>query len=267
MGLMDLNLAGKTVLITGSYRGTGAGIAEVFAGEGATVLVHGFEPGQPDEVVEALTAGGGSAAGVVADITTDEGAATLADAAATVDVVVNNYGTPMKSGWESMDNWAEEWNRNVMAGVRVTQLCTPGMTERGWGRVVFVGTVGSKRPGAKNPGYYAAKAGLHAMVRTLAMDLRGTGVTANLVSPAMIATAEVREGLTKRAARAGAGDSWDDIQKWGLENVYANLNERIADPIDIGNVVAFVASEPAWHINGADIAVDGGAVDAVRSAH
>lgn len=259
---MDLKLAGKTVLITGSYRGTGAGIAEVFAGEGAHVLVHGFEPGQPDDVVAKLSEAGGSVAGVVADITTDEGAADLADAAATVDVLVNNYGTPMKSSWSSMDQWTEEWNRNALAGVRVTQLCTPGMSERGWGRVVFVGTVGSRQPGAKNPGYYATKAGLHAMVRTLAMELRGSGVTANLVSPAMIATAEVREGLAKRAARAGVGDSWDDVQAWGLANVYANLNERIAEPTDIGNVVAFVCSEPAWHINGADVAVDGGAVDA-----
>ncbi len=259
---MDLKLAGKTVLITGSYRGTGAGIAEVFAGEGANVVVHGFEPGQPDEVVGKLTEAGGAATGVVADITTDEGAAALADVAATVDVLVNNYGTPMGSDWSSMDKWAEEWNRNVMAGVRVAQLCTPGMTERGWGRIVFLGTVGSRRPGIKNPGYYAAKAGLHALVRTLAMELRGTGVTANLVSPAMIATTEVREMLTKRASRAGAGDSWDEVQQWGLDNGFGNLNERIANPIDIGNVVAFVASEPAWHINGADIAVDGGAIDA-----
>lgn len=259
---MDLQLSGKTVLITGSYRGTGAGIAEVFAGEGATVLVHGFEPGQPDEVVASLISGGGKAEAVVADIASDAGAAALADAAANVDVLINNYGTPMKSGWGSMDNWAEEWNRNVMAGVRVAQLCTPGMRERGWGRVIFLGTVGSKQPGVKNPGYYAAKAGLHPLVRTLAMELRGSGVTANLVSPAMIATSEVRDGLTRRAARVGVGESWEEVEKWGLENVYANLNERIATPTDIGNVVAFVASEPAWHLNGADIAVDGGAVDA-----
>ncbi len=259
---MDLQLSGKTVLITGSYRGTGAGIAEVFAEEGATVLVHGFEPGQPDEVVDRIVATGGKAVAVVADIATDEGAAALADSATNVDVLINNYGTPMKSGWESMDNWADEWNRNVMAGVRVAQLCTPGMRERGWGRIVFLGTVGSRRPGVKNPGYYAAKAGLHALVRTLAMELRGTGVTANLVSPAMIATSEVRDGLTGRAARAGVGESWDEVEKWGLENVYANLNERIATPVDIGNVVVFVASEPAWHINGADLAVDGGAIDA-----
>ena len=259
---MDLKLAGKTVLITGSYRGTGAGIAEVFCNEGANVLVHGFEPGQPDEVVARLADAGGSATGVVADISSDEGAAALSDVAPTVDVLVNNYGAPMKSAWGSMDNWADEWNANVLAGARVAQLCTPGMRDRGWGRVVFLGTVGSRRPGVNNPGYYTAKAGMHAMVRTLAMSLGGTGVTANLVSPAMIATAEVREGLTKRAARAGIDGSWDEVQKWALKNQFGNLNGKIADPIDIGNVVAFVASEPAWHINGADIAVDGGAVDA-----
>ena len=259
---MDLDLSGKSVLITGAYRGTGAGIAKVFAAEGAQVMVHGFEAGQPDDVVAEITSSGGVATGVVADIATDQGAAALADVAASVDVLVNNYGTPMGSSWTSMDEWSEEWNRNVLAAVRVTQLCTPGMRERGWGRVVFVGTVGARRPGARNPGYYAAKAGLHAMVRTLAMELRGTGVTANVVSPGMIATSEVREMLAKRAAHAGVGENWEDIEQWGLANAFGNLNERIADPTDIGRVVVFVASEPAWHINGADIAVDGGAVDA-----
>jgi len=258
---VDLHLSGKTALITGSYRGTGAGIARVLADEGAHVIIHGFEAGQPDAVVEEISAAGRSCSGLVSDLTTDD-PADLASVAATVDVLVNNYGTPVGSSWASMDDWADEWNRNVLVGVRTAQACTPGMRERGWGRVVFLGTLGSRQPGTHSPGYYGAKAALHAIVRTLAMELRGTGVTANLVSPGMIATAEVREMLTRRATKRGVSDDWESVQRWGLDHAMGNLNERLPDPADIGRVVAFVASEAAWHVNGADLAVDGGALDA-----
>lgn len=259
---MDLQLAGRTAFVTGSYRGTGAGIAAVLGAEGAHVLIHGFEDGQPEEVVAAITASGGSAEGIIADITTDEGLAEIGEAALSVDVLVNNYGAPSGSSWSAMQTWEEEWNRNVLTGVRVAQACVPGMRERSWGRVIFLGTVGTQRPGKRNAGYYGAKAALPSIVRTLAMELRGSGVTSNLVSPGMIATAEVREMLTRRATRDGHGESWPDVERWALQNSIPNLTERIPSPEDIGRVVAFVASEAAWHINGAEIAVDGGAIDA-----
>ena len=259
---MDLGLAGRTALITGSYRGTGAGIAHVLAEEGAHVIVHGFEPGQPDEVVAAIVANGGSATGIVASLDTDDGVASMRDELEGVDVLVNNYGTPSRSSWTSMDAWGDEWNRNVLTGARCTQAAIVGMRARNWGRVIFLGTVGTRMPGDRNVGYYTAKAGLPALVRTLAQELRGSGVTANLVSPGMIATTEVREMVTRRAQRAGVGDSWEEAQRWALENSMPNLTERLPEPADIGRVVAFVASEAAWHITGADIAVDGGAVDA-----
>lgn len=259
---MDLQITGKSALVTGSYRGTGAGIAHALAAEGVEVFVHGFEPGQPDEVVAAIRAEGGAASPVIADITVDDPEADAALAALAPDILVNNYGAPMGSSWGSIDTWAEEWNRNVLTSVRVAQACTPAMKERGWGRVIFVGTVGSRRPGSRNPGYYAAKAGLPALVRTLALDLRGTGVTANLVSPGIIATTEMRTMLTRSATKRGVGDAWDDVERWALDNTMPNLTERLPDPLDIGRVVAFVASEAAWHITGADLAVDGGTIDA-----
>lgn len=259
---MDLGLAGRTALVTGSYRGTGAGIAAVLAAEGAHVVIHGFEPGQPDATVHAITEAGGSAEGAVADIATDDGVAALADVAAAVDICVANYGSPVGSSWSSMDDWAAEWNTNVLTGVRVAQLCLPGMRDRGWGRVVVLGTLGSRKPGTHSPGYYAAKSGLHTLVRTLAMELRGTGVTANLVSPGMIATSEVRDMLTRRAAKRGVDGGWAEVERWGLDHAMPNLTDRLPDPEDIGKVVAFIASDAAWHLNGADIAVDGGALDA-----
>lgn len=259
---MELGLRNRRALVTGSYRGTGSGIARALADEGAHVLVHGFERGQPDAVVAEITDAGGSCEGIVADITTDAGAAALGSTAGEVDVVVANYGAPVGSTWSSMEDWAAEWDRNVLAAVRVIQPFTAGMVERGWGRVVVIGTVGSRMPGTHNPGYYAAKAGLPVLVRTLAKDLGGTGVTANLVSPGMIATSEVREMLTKRATKRGLDADWETVHAWAIENAMPNLTGRIPDPIDIGRVVAFVAGDAGWHINGAEVPLDGGTIDA-----
>lgn len=258
---MDLGLTGKRALVTGSYRGTGAGIARTLADEGATVIVHGFEDGQPDAVAAEIEATGGSVETLVADFRVDEEDGGVAPIEG-IDILVNNYGAPRGSSWDAIDDWAEEWNTNVLASVRATQACLPSMRERGWGRVIFLGTTGTRKPGTRNPGYYAAKSGVHTLVRTLAMECRGSGVTANLVSPGIIATDEVRDAMTRRAARAGVEGDWPAVEAWAVEHAWPNLTERIPDPADIGRFVAFVASEAAWHINGADLAIDGGAVDA-----
>lgn len=259
---MDLGLGGRTALITGSYRGTGRGIARVMAAEGAHVIVHAFEDGQAEAVEGEIRAAGGTVETVVADIRSDAGVAEFGDALERVDVLVNNYGTPGGSSWQDMSAWEDEWNVNVLVGARITQACIPSMRARGWGRVIFLGTIGTQRPGRRNAGYYAAKTALPTLVRTLAMELRGTGVTANLVSPGMIATDEVRDMVMRRAEREGRGATWEDAERWALEHSMPNLTERIPEPEDIGRVVAFVASEAAWHVTGADLAVDGGARDA-----
>lgn len=259
---MDLGLAGKTALVTGSYRGTGRGIAAVLAGEGAHVVIHGFEAGQAEPVAQELTDAGFSAEALTTDIRSNAAMGDLHHVASRVDVLVNNYGAPGGSSWSSMATWEDEWNVNVLAAVRVTQACMPAIRDRGWGRVIFMGTVGTQQPGQRNAGYYGAKTALPTVVRTLAMELRGTGVTANLVSPGMIATDEVRAMIMRRAARDGHGESWEQAERWALDNSMPNLTERVPTPEDIGSVVAFVASQAAWHITGADIAVDGGARDA-----
>lgn len=259
---MDLGLVGRTALVTGGYRGTGRGIANTLAAEGAHVIVHAFEAGQADDAVDEIVAAGGSAEAVMAEIRSDDGLTALAEPASRTDVLINNYGAPGGSDWASMEGWSDEWNVNVMVGARVAQLCMPTMRARAWGRIIFLGTIGTQRPGRRNAGYYAAKTALPTLVRTLAMELRGSGVSANLVSPGMIATDEVRAMMTRRAAREGIGDTWADVERWALETSMPNLTERIPTPADIGRVVAFMASDAAWHINGADIAVDGGARDA-----
>ena len=267
---MDLGLDGRVALVSGSWRGTGAGIARVLAAEGATVLVHGMEPGQADDVATGITAAGGRAHVVVGDIRTDAGAeAVVAEVtgagAGPVDVLVANYGTAEGPGWfdATPADWVASYETNVLSAVRLVNAFVPGMRERGWGRVVAVGTVGSVRPGTRPPQYYAAKGALVNLVVGLSRELSGSGVTVNVVSPGVIATAEVKARFLRLAAERGWGDDWDEVSRRVATEVSPNPTGRIPEPEDVGDLVAFVASDRAWHVNGANLRVDGGSTGTV----
>ena len=266
---MDLGLVDKVALVTGSYRGTGAGIARMLATEGATVLVHGLEAGQADETTRAILDAGGRALAVTGDIRTPAGTDTLVTdvraAVPRVDIVVNNYGVAEGTDWDTSDtgSWHGSYDTNVVTAVRVTQAFLPDMRAAGWGRIVLVSTVGATRPGDTIPEYYAAKGALPSMAVSLAKHLAGTGITVNCVSPGIIATPEVVASFTERARRDGRATDWASVEQLILEGRMANPSGRVATPDDVGRFVAFVVGEPGWHLNGAHLRFDGGAADAV----
>ncbi|MGH0036587.1 MAG: SDR family NAD(P)-dependent oxidoreductase [Myxococcota bacterium] len=262
---MDLQLTDRVALVTGSHRGTGAGIAGALAREGARVAVHGFDPGQADAVAEHLVAEGADAAPFAGDITDDAGASRLAgrvlDHFGRVDVLVNSYGVAEAGDWSttSTDEWVALYQRNVLSGVRLVHALVPGMRERGWGRVVWLGTIGELRPAARMPHYYASKATLASICVSLAKEFAGSGITVNLVSPGLIATEEVRAHLRRRAERKGWGGDWEDIQRAALAEMTGASTGRIVEVDEVADLVAFLASERAGSINGTRIRIDGGA--------
>jgi 3-oxoacyl-[acyl-carrier protein] reductase len=266
---MDLHLGTRTALITGSYRGTGAGIARCLAAEGATVLVHELEPGQARSVAEEIQASGGRADVVTGDPRSEAGAAALlrevTAAGREIDILVNNYGAAGGSGWEdgSIDDWTSMYETNVLSGVRLTRGLAFAMKARGFGRVVFLGTVGIARPRAQTPGYYAAKAALTATTVSLAKELSGSGVTVNLVSPGLVATPEVRALLERRARKRGWEGSFDEIESRAASDFLPTPSGRIARPDDVGALVAFLCSPWAASINASEIRIDGGAADGI----
>lgn len=266
---MDLGLDGKVALVTGSYRGTGAGIARMLAADGATVLVHGLEHGQADETVSVITEAGGRCRAVTGDIRTEHGTAALVTevraAVGQVDIVVNNYGVAVGHDWSTSDteSWHGSYDTNVVTAVRVTQAFLPDMRAARWGRIVFVSTIGATRPGDQIPEYYAAKGALPSMAVSLAKHLAGTGITVNCVSPGIIATAEVVDRFTERARTEGVSTDWVSVERLILDSRMGNPSGRVAKPDDVGRFVAFVVGEPGWHLNGAHLRFDGGAADAV----
>jgi 3-oxoacyl-[acyl-carrier protein] reductase len=261
---MDLGLDGRRALVTGSHRGTGAGIARVLAAEGAHVFVHGFELATAEAVAAAIRADGGEASAVAGDILVDEGAAQLVAEVGGIDVLVNNYGVAEGGSWESPSaDWIDLYQKNVLYGVRLVHGLVPGMRERGFGRVIFVATVGTARPAARMPHYYASKATLPSLTLSLAKELAGTGVTVNCVSPGIVATDEVRTSFTRRAEKQGLPTDWPSVEQLVLREFMPNPAGRIGTPEEVGRLVAFIASPGAGYVNAAELRIDGGAADCV----
>jgi 3-oxoacyl-[acyl-carrier protein] reductase len=263
---VDLELKGKRALVTGSYRGTGAGLARVLAREGAHVFVHGFEAAPAEAVAASIRDEGHDATAAVGDIRNDAGASEVATAVGEVDVLVNNYGVAEGGSWESpTEDWIDIYQKNVLSGVRLVHAFTPGMRERGWGRVIFVSTVGYVRPNSAMPHYYASKIALVNMTVSLAKELSNTGITVNCISPGIIATDEIREMFRARAEQRGEPTDWPSLEKKAaLEGPMANPAGIIGDPEDIGHLVAFLASDRARYVNAANLRIDGGTADSTH---
>ena len=251
---MDLQLTGRTALVTGSDRRTGELIAQTLAAEGATVLVHG----NADVPCTAQLLSG--------DVATEAGCAELlrqvAERGLCVDILVNNYGTTDQHDWQDADTakWLEMYQINVLSAVRLAQGCIPAMREKGWGRIVNLGTIGSRQPGALRPAYYAAKGALATLGVSLAQELGGSGITVNTVSPGYVRTEQVEAAWRKRAARLGWGEDWESIVAQIVATDFPNPCGRIAERQEVADLVAFLCSPRAGFINGQNIRIDGGAV-------
>lgn len=265
---MDLQLKGKRVLITGSNAGIGAGTADVFVREGATVVLNGRDETRLQAVERKLKASGGNVFSAPGDLATDAGAEAVIDATlaqvGSIDILVNNAGgvEEQKSGWfsASVAEWASVSEKNTISAVRLIHAFVPAMKERGWGRVINISSSGSILAEAHVGYYCAAKAALNNMTLSLSKELAATGVTANVVSPGGIVTHTFEEFLT----HFGKAQGWPGVGWRDFEANYVKLRSirtnRLGRAEDIGNTVAFVASPLADYITGTCIRVDGGQI-------
>jgi 3-oxoacyl-[acyl-carrier protein] reductase len=268
-GRMDLRLAGKRALVTGSSAGIGAAIARWLAAEGAGVVVHGRDEGRALAVADGIKADGGNVSVALGDLSTDAGADAVAVAAldgGDIDILVNNAGTYGHLAFmeTTADRWAQTYQDNVISGVRMIQRLVPPMRERGWGRVIQIGGGLAQQPSPIQPDYNASLAARHNLAVSLARELRGTGVTSNVVAPGAIRVAAVEELFTAMAPSAGWGDTWEQIERGAVRDLAPNDTGRLGRPEEIASAVAYLASPLADYVSGAVLRVDGGAI---RSVH
>lgn len=260
---MQINFEGRTALVTGANRNTGAVIARRLSDSGASVIIHSNDSdGSATQVAADLD----SAHAVAGDIATEEGCEAVLEQLQAqrldIDILVNNYGTAAFAKWDSAttQQWLDMYQKNVLSVARLVQGIVPGMKARQWGRIVNLGTIGSHRPGNIMPHYYSAKGALATLGVSLAQELANTGITVNTVSPGLIHTPDLEAGYRARAQKKGWGDDWDNILRHIVEDDFPNPCGRLATREEVADLVAFLCSDQAAFINGQNIRIDGGAI-------
>ncbi|WP_112133930.1 SDR family oxidoreductase [Glycomyces dulcitolivorans] len=261
---MELGISGKTALVTGASRGIGLAIAEALAAEGVRVVGASRTVTPELEKVAAAT--------VSADLSTREGAEGIVEAAVTavggIDFLVNNVGggdveRMVIGGFLDVpaEQWASVFDLNLFSAVWTTRAALPGIVERR-GAIVNVSSVNGRTPSGAPVGYAEAKAGLTMFSKRLSEEVAPLGVRVNTVSPGVIGSPLWRdeERFGGKVAEA-FGVAHADLLE-GIPGQFGIASGRIGEPEEVADLVAFLLSERAANIHGADHVIDGGTLKA-----
>jgi NAD(P)-dependent dehydrogenase (short-subunit alcohol dehydrogenase family) len=257
---MDLQLNGKTALVTGSTAGIGLAIAQRLAHEGASVIVNG----RTQERVEAAKKTSGAAHGIAADLATEAGARELIARFGEVDILVNNLGIFEPKPFEQItdDDWRRFFEVNVLSGVRLSRHYIGGMKEKKWGRMVFISSESALQIPPEMIHYGMTKTAQLAVSRGLAETTAGTGVTVNSVLPGPTASEGVTDYVKKMAE--GQGSDAASVEREFFRTARpTSLLQRFATADEVAVLVAFVCSPLASAINGAALRADGGVLRSI----
>lgn len=253
--------AGRRIVVTGGTRGTGLAVVRRFFAGGARVLTaarsqHADASPEVDFVQ--------------ADLSTPEGAETLAAAATDrfggVDVLVHVVGGSASpgGGFSALDDaaWQRELDQNLMTAVRLDRVLVPGMVARGQGVVVHTSSIQRRLPLPESTtAYAAAKAALSTYSKALSKEVGPSGVRVNAVAPGWIYTDAAKRLVERIAASSGTGE--DAARQSILDALGGIPLGRPARPEEVAELIAFLASDRASAIHGAEYVIDGGTVPTV----
>ncbi len=244
----------KVAVVTGAARGIGAGVAVKLAADGFAVAVVDLEESAGKETVERITAAGGRALAVGADVS-DAAAVSAAVERIAAElgppaVLVNNAGVIRDNMLFKMtdDDWETVMAVHLRGAFLMTRACQKYMTEAKWGRIVNLSST-SALGNRGQANYSAAKAGLQGFTKTVAIELGPFGITCNAIAPGFIAT----EMTAATAARMGV--DFETFKDAAAQQIPVR---RVGQPEDIANTAAFFASEGAGFVSGQVIDVAGG---------
>jgi 3-oxoacyl-[acyl-carrier protein] reductase len=254
---MDLGITGRTAVVCASTSGLGEAIARALGAEGAHIIVSGRRGERARQIAGELP----SAVGVEVDLTDPTGCERLFAAAheafGEADILILNGPGPRAAPA------AEVTEPDVDAAidsllrpqVRLVSAVLPGMRERGWGRILAVGSSGISAPLPDLALSNLGRAALAGYLKTLAAEVAADGVTVNLLLPGRIETDRAAALDQARAERGGR--SVDDVEKESLAQIPAG---RFGDPAEFGSVAAFLCSRQASYVTGTATRCDGGLV-------
>ena len=248
------SLEGRTAFVTGGAHGIGRACVERLQKAGATVVFGDVDEAVGRKVAEALSGGTAPVEFARCDVTSEEQVASVVNGAiarfGAVDVVVANAGVDRPFDAATMTD--EEWNDFLAIDLKSVWLSVkhalPGMRERRRGSIVTIASIHAFVTSEGKFPYAAAKSGVVGITRSLALDNARYQIRANAVCPGYTRTRMVMDGIAAK----------DDPEAAEADMLAINPLGRIADPMEIANVVAFLASDEASFVTGASILVDGG---------
>jgi NAD(P)-dependent dehydrogenase (short-subunit alcohol dehydrogenase family) len=263
---MDLKISSRTALVTASTSGIGYAIAESLSREGAAVIVNGRTEDSVATAVKNLKTKNPGAAiqGVAADVGTPAGADKVVAEFPSVDILVNNLGVYTRQDFfqTSDEDWRNYFEVNVLSGIRLARLYSPGMVKRAWGRIIFISSDAGLLIPVELLAYGVSKTAQIAASRGLATALAGTGVTVNSVLPGPTRTDGISEMLRKDEQRTGKSASTLESEFFTITRPNS-LIRRYAEPEEVANIVTYLAGSGSSCTTGAALRVDGGIVSSL----
>ena len=265
---MDLKISGRTAVITGAAGAMALETAKILEAEGCNLVLSDIDE---DELKEAASQLGAGTVTVVADLTSQDGADSIAKAVEEAgwhaDILVHAAGVTGAKGDPlediTEDDWHHAWTTDFMTAVRVSKALIPGMNQRGWGRVVFVTSENVAQPYPDEVVYNASKAAVLSFAKGMSQVYAQKGTLINCVAPAFIETDMTDGMMEKRAEKMGV--SFEKAIETFLEEERPHLVlKRRGKPEETAFVIACLCSERASFVNGSNWRVDGGAVQSLN---
>ena len=256
---MDLGIKGKTAIVCASSKGLGKACAVSLAQEGVNVILNGRTQATLDQTREEIIQLTNSAVNVIsvcADVTTQQGRSALLAAYPDPDILVNNAGGPPPGNFRDWDeqDWETALNNNMLTPISLIKATVDGMAEKGFGRIINITSAAVKAPipslGLSN----GARAGLTGFIAGLAREVAANGVTVNNLLPGVFATDRLPTVMSSVAKSTGK-----TLEQATQMRRAAVPVKRFGEPMEFGQLCAFLCSRQAAYITAQNLVIDGGA--------
>ncbi len=264
---MDLGLDGKVALVAASSKGLGKASALALAREGARVTVCARTADDLEAAaVEITQQTGADVLAVPADLTHAADIENVVNATVErfggVDILVDNSGGPPRGRFADLtdDDWRHAFEAVTLNFVRFVRAVAPHMRARQWGRIIGIQSSSVKQPVDNIDLSNGIRPGIAGLMKAIMPDLAKDGITINLVLPGMFATSRISPTLVSGNGQPGEASQADQAALAQLARAASIPMGRLGDPIELGSLVAFLASERASYITGGVYQVDGGII-------